>query len=321
MNKTLQKEIMKRSRLRNIFLKTKTKADKTAYNKQRNHCVSLTRKTKKDYYSNLDEKCVIDNKKFWKTVKPFLSDKNMMDDNITLVENDEIITDDLKIAEIFNNFFSEIVPNLNITTNEDILTDTSIIDDPVLKAIKKYGNHPSIKMIEEKIEHSETFTFQKANSAEIEKNIRNLDILKACQENYIPTKIIKENIEIFAEFIENNFSSNIEKAEFPDFLKMADIKLIHKPKRIHKKNSRNEKSNYRPISILPNLSKVYERILCEQMSLLFENILSRCQCGFRKGFSAQHCLLRMIEKWCKYLDNGKVTGALLTDVSKRLSIV
>ena len=100
--------------------------------------VSLTRKTIKDYYSNLDEKCVIDNKKFWKTVKPFLSDKTMMDDNITLVENDEITTDDLKVAEIFNNFFSEIVPNLNITTNEDILTDTSYIDDPVLKAIKKY---------------------------------------------------------------------------------------------------------------------------------------------------------------------------------------
>ena len=60
----------------------------------------------------------------------------MMDDNITLVENDEIITDDLKVAEIFNNFFSEIVPNLNITTNEDILTDTSYIDDPV--SVKSY---------------------------------------------------------------------------------------------------------------------------------------------------------------------------------------
>ena len=150
MNKTLQKEIMKRSRLRNIFLKTKTEVDKTAYNKQRNHCASLTRKTIKDYYSNLDEKCVIDNKKFWKTVKPFLSDKTMMDDNITLVENDEIITDDLKVAEIFNNFFSE--TNLNIRTNEDILTDTScyIDDDPVLKAIKKYENHPSLKMIKKK---------------------------------------------------------------------------------------------------------------------------------------------------------------------------
>ena len=106
-----------------------------------------------------------------------------------------------------------------------------------LKAIKKYENNPSIKMIKKKIEHTETFTFQKANRAEIEKNNRNLDISKACQENDIPTKIIKEHIEIFAEIIENNFSSNIEKAEFPDLLKMADIKPIHKPKPKHKKNS------------------------------------------------------------------------------------
>ena len=90
----------------------------------------------------------------------------------------------------------------------------------------------SLKMIKKKIEHSETFKFQKANRAEIEKNIRNLDISKVCQENDIPTKIIKEHIEIFAEFIENNFSSNIEKAEFPDLLKMADIKPMHKPKPI-----------------------------------------------------------------------------------------
>ena len=108
----------------------------------------------------MDEKCVIDNKKFWKTVKPFLSDKTMVDDKITLVENDEIITDDLKIAETFNNFFSEIVPNLNITTNSEILTDTSLIDDPVLKAIKKYEKHPSIKMIKEKMEQTKTFTLK-----------------------------------------------------------------------------------------------------------------------------------------------------------------
>ena len=310
MNKTLQKEIMKRSRLRNKFLKTKAEVDKIAYKKQRNHCVSLTRKTKKEYYSSLDEKCVIDNKKFWKTVKPFLSDKTMVDDKITLVENDEIITDDLKIAETFNNFFSEIVPNLNITTNSEILTDTSLIDDPVLKAIKKYEKHPSIKMIKEKMEQTKTFTFKKPSRAEIEKNIRNLDISKACQENDIPTKIIKENCEIFAEFIESNFSYNIEEAEFPDMLKMADIKPIYK------KISRNEKGNYRPVSVLPNLSKVYERILFEQISSFFENILSKYQCGFRKGFSAQHCLLRMIEKWRICLDHGKVTGALLTDLSK-----
>jgi len=93
---------------------------------------------------------------------------------------------------------------------------------------------------------------------------------------------------------------------------MADINPIYK------NISRNDKSNYRPISVLPNLSKVYERILSKQISSYFENILSKRQCGFRKGYSSQVCLLRMIEKWRKHLDIGEVAGALLTDLSKAI---
>ena len=76
MNKKLSKEIMTRSRLRNKFLKTKTDANRKAYNKQRNYCVSLFRREKKSFFSNLDTKKVVDNKRFWQTVKPFFSDKN-----------------------------------------------------------------------------------------------------------------------------------------------------------------------------------------------------------------------------------------------------
>ena len=85
---------------------------------------------------------------------------------------------------------------------------------------------------------------------------------------------------------------------------------------VFKKDSRTTESNYRPVSILPNISKIYERCLCNQMSSFFENILSKYQCGFRKGFSSQHCLLAMIEKWRKSLDNGGSFGTLLTDLSK-----
>ena len=52
------------------------------------------------------------------------------------------------------------------------------------------------------------------------------------------------------------------------------------------------------------------------MSHFFENILSKYQCSFRKGFSTQHCLLAMLQKWKRSLDNGKAFGALVTDLSK-----
>ena len=85
---------------------------------------------------------------------------------------------------------------------------------------------------------------------------------------------------------------------------------------VYKKGNRSNKDNDLPISILPNLSKIFDKCLCKQISTYFEDILSKYQCGFRKGHSAQHCLLALIEKWKQSVDHGKVFGALLTNLSK-----
>ena len=82
---------MNRARLRNTFLKSRSFEDKAAYNKQRNYCVPLVRKTKTDYYNNLDHKKVVSNKPFWKYIKPHFSDKSSNFNKITLVEKDLII--------------------------------------------------------------------------------------------------------------------------------------------------------------------------------------------------------------------------------------
>ena len=84
------------------------------------------------------------------------------------------------------------------------------------------------------------------------------------------------------------------------------------------RDTKNElsKENYRPISISPNISKVYKRCLYDQISKYFEIRFSKLQSGFRKGYSAKHCLLAMIEKRKTAFDNGGVFAALLTDLSK-----
>ena len=86
MNKSLTKTHMKISRLRNLYLKKKTDTSRIAYIKQRSYCLSLLWKTKEDHYANLNDKDVADNKQFWRTVKPLLSDKIKQSDKITLVE-------------------------------------------------------------------------------------------------------------------------------------------------------------------------------------------------------------------------------------------
>ena len=85
---------------------------------------------------------------------------------------------------------------------------------------------------------------------------------------------------------------------------------------IFEKGSKNKKESSRLISILPVLSKIFEKLMSKQLSTFFENNLSKIQCGFRKGYSTQHCLLLMLEKWKLAVDNNEAFGALLTDLSK-----
>ena len=87
--KDLSKAIMKRSKLRNNYFLKKTDANKILHKKQRNYCVSLLRKSKTNYYENLDEKEVSDNKLLWKVIKPSLSDKSCVKEQINLVEKGE----------------------------------------------------------------------------------------------------------------------------------------------------------------------------------------------------------------------------------------
>ena len=83
MKKSLSKAIMLRSKFRNIFLKKRTEENRRNYSKQRNLCVALLRKSKREYFGNLDEKKVCDNEKFWSVVKPLLSNKFSSDEKIT----------------------------------------------------------------------------------------------------------------------------------------------------------------------------------------------------------------------------------------------
>ena len=155
-----------------------------------------------------------------------------------------------------------------------------------------------------------TFTFQPVTYEDILKEIQKLDCSKACQDTDIPTKIIKLNSDIFADFIFKNFNNNIAFSFYSTCLKNSNISPVHK------KDSRNIETNYRPVSILSNISKIYERCLYSQIANFFDEKLSPYQCGFRKGFSAQQCLIVMIENWRKSLDHGGSFGALLTDLSK-----
>ena len=188
MNKSLSKAIMHRSKLRNIYIKNKTDINKRNYAKQRNFCVNLLRKVKRDYYSALNISNVTDNKTFWKTVKPGFTDKVNTNDQITLVERDTVISDNAQVADIMIHFFSNIVEILEISDNHDLIVNTGESENPVNKAITKYSKHPSIIKIRESGIKG-IFSLCHTTEETVEKAIHPLILIKqrlkaACQQRY-----------------------------------------------------------------------------------------------------------------------------------------
>ena len=105
---------MKRSQLKNKYNKKRNYENWSLYKKQRNYCLSLLRKTKKAYFEKLNIKEIGDNKTFWKTVRPYFSDKDNKSSKITLVENNIVIADEKRVAELMNKYFINIAKNLNL---------------------------------------------------------------------------------------------------------------------------------------------------------------------------------------------------------------
>ena len=105
MTKALRKAIMTRSRLQNRYYKLKTEESLICFKRQRNYCNRLYRRERKNFYSKLNVTNFFDNKKFWKNIKPFLSDKGISNTNITLIEDNRIISNDLEVADTLSIYF------------------------------------------------------------------------------------------------------------------------------------------------------------------------------------------------------------------------
>ena len=124
-------------------------------------------------------------------------------------------------------------------------------------ALERYKNHPSITAITKRMKNLVNFT-SSFNFISHDNILKELDKLKnknASQKTDIPIKIVKENVDIISHFLYHNFKNLLSYPIFPTGMKYADLAPIHK------KDDKTDKTNYRSISILLNLSKVYERLM------------------------------------------------------------
>ena len=166
-------------------------------------------------------------------------DKISQKDTISLTEDGKTITEDLPIAEIFNNYFSNVIQSF-CDRNVPIEPGIACSQNTVSTAINKCRNHPSILSIKKNMERigRPSFAFEFVSLEETIKEVNKLSIKKASQTLDIPVKIVKENKDLISYFVYNNFNNALSSSQYPNNLKYADVTHVFK------KDDKSDKSNY-----------------------------------------------------------------------------
>ena len=178
-----------------------------------------------------------------------------------------------------------------------------------MKSVENY--YDSFDFGENKLE------FKKVSQESILKTLKNLDINKASGIDNITGKFLRDGAKILALPISQICNLSITTSSFPDDCKMAKLKPLFK------KGSKTDPKNFRPISLLPLISKVVERIIYDQtMDFLTENkVLYKFQSGFRKNHSTDFCLSYLTDKISSGFDEGLMTGMILIDLQKAFDTI
>ena len=267
--------------------------------------VKLNKKTKHEFFNKLPTD---NDKPFWKICKPYFSNKNpKYSSNIILTENKEIYLKEKDVAHTFNEYFGTIVQSFDLYKWPEI-KQSSGNDNVIVNIINKYKHHPSITKIKQNFVIINSFSFKTVTLKEVHEIILKLDDSKATG-GEIPLKLIKDN-EILCYHLCKWVNEILRSGIFPDTQKLAIITPILK------KGDALKKENYRPISVLPVISKNFEKVIFSQISEYIDKYLNPILCGFRKGHSTAHALFKLIQSWQKELDKSGYIATILMDLSK-----
>ena len=253
-------------------------------------------------------------KPFYAKIKPYMTNKGALsNDDIILFEKGKYVSSDNDIAEIFNNYYTNIVketlgrPPANIADTLGFTTDQDKKMDTI---VNSYTNHPSIKKINQIHTKNNHFSFRPVTEREVKIILKKLDIKKAVGYDQIPPKFLRDAAEILTKPLTALINKCISENTFPSSAKIAYILPFFK------KLNRSDKKNYRPISVLSSLSKVFEIVLKNQIKEFSSTFLSPNVSAYREGYSTQHVLIRLIEECRNALDQNLIAGGILMDLSK-----
>ncbi|MEW8546816.1 MAG: reverse transcriptase family protein [Candidatus Thiodiazotropha sp.] len=278
----------------------KSVGNETEYKIWRNKCVKLIHKSKKSKYQTF-----IDNNKgnpgsIYKIFQEVGAGKGLhRKSNITSVKvGDFLFEDSLEIANEFNDFFVNIASKLK---------------EPIIST-----NHDKLQAFcQERLPAGTKFLIPLIEREKVLKFLSNIDISKATGTDMIGPRLLKLASPYIVDEICFICNHSITSSVFPSKWKEAKVSPLYKS------GPHEDLNNYRPISILPTLSKVLEKHVHDSLSKFLQQheLLHRTQSGFRAGHSCETALVNMIDSWLNAIDNSKLIGIVLVDFKKAFDLV
>ena len=293
----IKRSITQRNKLFHIQLKdTSIRENVDKWKTYRNMLDKIIKNAQKNYYKNLikqhNNSCI----GLWKTLGSIISKKNKQTNINNLNINGNIINDPTQIANALNDFLSNIGPKLaSKFQNRD--------DNSFMKSMGE--------------RYDQSMRLHETNPNEIQKLIEDLKIKKSAGYDELSAKFLNICAPHISEPLAIIFNASIKNGVYPDLLKTARVTPIYK------KGDKSDPSNYRPISVLSQVNKVFEKILHKRLYkyLTKFEILYEYQFGFRKGHSTTQALIEITDKIKRALDNKEQTCGIFIDLTKAFDTV
>lgn len=268
------------------------------YRKYRNILEATKRKSKRLYYDALFDKIKFDLKDTWKHINELLSKKKKKNKPLInrITVNTQEITSPSEIAGQFNKFFCSIGQKLS--------EKFPLVNDSPLR----YLNDVNVQ---------NSFYLYPTNTNEVAKIVKQMKNGLSTGHDTLNNSLLKYIIEGITDPLVHILNSSLEKGIFPDNMKLAKIIPLFKS------GDNSELGNYRPISILPTLSKVLEKIVAGRLRKFLEtkHLLYDKQFGFRSGHSTELAINHLYGQICKSIDKGDYSCGIFLDLSKAFDTV
>ena len=302
----LVQSIHKRDKLHNKVKKFPNNVSLLNYFKRyRNLCAKLITAAKENYYKQKLQSDNNDIKSIWNIVKDLSYKEKTNSDIRELVINNESITENGKIANELNKYFSSIGKNLA----DKLCAKLNLSEVELAKEVIDSSTDGSITQ--------PLFKLTTTTEEEVYKIIKNMKTNSACGPDLISAKILKKYAEYLVTPLTHLFNCSLANGIFPSKLKAANVTPIFKA------GQKSDPSNYRPISVLNVLAKILEKIVNTQLCnhLATNNMLSENQYGFRSNMGTQDAILKLSEHITRYVDANKKCFTVFLDLAKAFDTI